>query len=94
VLNGYAEEDFPLTFDEHDAAKSLVIRYTGSIYIEDFAILLRCLLRLQCWRADCAGKSAEFDQSVSRDLSCDEQFCKLEPVFADILDEGRVSPRV
>jgi hypothetical protein len=52
--------------------------------------------QLQAWVEDKrAGRLMRLDQSVSRGLSRDEQFCKLEPVFADILDEGRVSqPRV
>jgi hypothetical protein len=212
VFNGYAEEDFPLTLYEHDAAKSLIIRYTGSIYrgfrdpsplfaaiamlesglrgqirveffgesgtsISDLAakhgvadqiavrpsvpyqtalelqlqadVLLllhwndkrdegtipgklfeylyarrpilyigyehgiaaeiikergaglisnspeRIRDQLQVWVENKrAGRLMRLDQSVSRGLSRDEQFCKLEPVFADILDEGRVSPRV
>jgi hypothetical protein len=51
--------------------------------------------QLQAWVEDKrAGRLMRLGQSVSRGLSRDEQFCKLEPVFADILHEGRVSPRV
>jgi hypothetical protein len=51
--------------------------------------------QLQAWVENKrAGRLMRLDQSVNRGLSRDEQFCKLEPVFADILDEGRVSPRV
>jgi Glycosyl transferase 4-like domain len=212
VFNGYAEEDFPRASFEHGAAKSLIIRYTGSIYrgfrdpsplfaaiallesglrgqirveffgesgtdISDLAakhgisdqievrapVPYRTALELQL-RADVllllqwndkrdegtipgklfeylyarrpilyigyehgvtaefikergaglisnsaerirdqlqawvenkrAGRLTRLDPSVSRGLSRDEQFRKLEPVFADILDEGRISPRV
>ena len=212
VFNGFAEEDFPLTSYEHDAAKSLVIRYTGSIYrgfrdpsplfaaiallesglrgqirveffgesgtdISDLAakhgvadqiearapvpyrtalelqlqadVLLllhwndkrdegtipgklfeylyarrpilyigyehgiaaefikergaglisnsaeRIRDQLQAWVENKrAGRLTRLDPSVSRGLSRDEQFRKLEPLFADILNERRVSARV
>jgi hypothetical protein len=47
--------------------------------------------QLQVWIENKrAGRMTRLDASVSRGLSRDEQFRKLEPIFANIMDENRV----
>jgi glycosyltransferase involved in cell wall biosynthesis len=73
---------------EHGIAAEF-IRERGAGLISNSAERIREQLR--AWVEDKrAGRLTRLDQSVSRGLSRDEQFRKVEPIFADILDRRRV----
>jgi hypothetical protein len=77
---------------EHGIAAEF-IKARGAGLISNSAERIRD--QLQAWVENKrAGRLTRLDPSISRGLSRDEQFSKLEALFADILNERRISAKV
>jgi hypothetical protein len=70
-----------------DGTAAQIIRERGAGFISNSAESIGGQLR-DWLHAKKKGSPTRLDASVSQGLSRDEQFCKLEPLFADILAKG------